>query len=260
MTTLFIIIQLFFDYLIMGPKLRSDDDTLEKLMESKLEGFKSSLINELTQNIKIIIADEIKKTLGEYQQKIEQCTSTITMLQNQIISLKEVNQKMRKDNEAQFKKVESLAEENQQYGRRLCLRVKNLEKKVNETPDSILDSLRLLFEEEEIDIPDNCLDRAHRVSRNNDTVIVRFTTFRHRTLLYKKRKEIKERKNISIHLDLTKDRLNMLLAANDYVKNLPNVSFAYADINCRLKVRMSNDKEFFFISMEDLINQVEGVI
>ena len=113
----------------MGLKLRSDDDTLEKLMESKLEGFKSSLINELTQNIKIIIADEIKKTLGEYQQKIEQCTSTITMLQNQIISLKEVNQKMRKDNEAQFKKVESLAEENQQYGRRLCLRVKNLEKK-----------------------------------------------------------------------------------------------------------------------------------
>ena len=88
-----------------------------------------------------------------------------------------------------------------------------------------------------------CIDRAHRVSRTDDTVIVRFTTFRHRTMFYRKRKELKN--GVKVHLDLTKARLDLLIKASKYVKNLSNVDFVYADINCRLKIHFSKTMSHF---------------
>ena len=61
----------------------------------------------------------------------------------------------------------------------------------------MLDQVRKLFEESEFTIPDAMLDRAHRVSKNNHDVIVRFTAFRHRTLFYRKCKTLKGK---SVHL------------------------------------------------------------
>ena len=40
-------------------------------------------------------------------------------------------------------------------------------------------------------IPDAFIDRTHRASRTDDTVIVHFTTFRHCTMFYSERKELK---------------------------------------------------------------------
>ena len=44
--------------------------------------------------------------------------------------------------------------------------------------------MRKLFEEAEVIISDAVLGRDHRVSKNNYDVIIRFTFFCHRTLLY----------------------------------------------------------------------------
>ena len=86
--------------------------------------------------------------------------------------------------------------------------------------------------------------------------MVVFTTFRHRTMFYRKRKELKN--GVKVHLDLTKARLDLLIKASKYVKNLSNVDFVYADINCRLKIHFSNNNESLFDSMEDLISKTEG--
>ena len=53
-----------------------------------------------------------------------------------------------------------------------------------------------------MNIPDACVDPVHRVSRTDDTVIVRFTTFRHRTMFYRKRKELNN--GVKVHLEITK--------------------------------------------------------
>ena len=66
--------------------------------------------------------------------------------------------------------------------------MKNIKKSDNETSEVVLESIRKLFDEANVVIPDACIDRAHRVSKTNDTVIVRFTTFRHRTMFYRNRK------------------------------------------------------------------------
>ena len=77
-------------------------------------------------------------------------------------------------------------EENEQYGTRLFLRIKGIPRKEKERSDEVLDQVRKLFEEAEFTIPDVVLDRAHRASKNNLDVIVRFTTFRHGILFYRK--------------------------------------------------------------------------
>ena len=74
-------------------------------------------------------------------------------------------------------------------------------RKERERSNEVLKQVRRLFEEAEVTILDAVLDRAHRVSKSNDDVIVRFTTFCHRTLLYRKRKTLKDK---SVHLDFDK--------------------------------------------------------
>ena len=102
--------------------------------------------------------------------------------------------------------------------------------------------------------PDACIRRAHHLSKTNDTVIVRSTTFRHRTVFYRNRKVLKGR--VTVNLNLTKSRLDLLMKANKYVKDISNVEFPYSDINCRLKVRFKNSREKLFGSIQDLISKV----
>ena len=95
---------------------------------------------------------------------------------------------------------DSRCDESEQYSRRLCLRVKNIKKSENETSE-----VRKLSDEANMVIPDTCIDRAHCVSKTNNTVIVHFSTFRHRTMFYRNRRALKG--GVTIHLDLTKSRL-----------------------------------------------------
>ena len=129
----------------------------------------------------------------------------------------------------------------EQYGRRLYLRIKKIRKQKNESPDKVLEAVKCWFSEASINIPDACIDRAHRVSRTDDTVIV--PHFRHRTIFYRKRKELKN--GVKVHLESTKGRLDLLIKANKYAKSLSNVGFVYADINCRLEIHFSNNNESF---------------
>ena len=128
---------------------------------------------------------------------------------------------------------DSRCDESEHYSRRLCLRVKNIKKSENETSGVVLESIRKLFDKRNVVIPDACIDCAHCVSKTSDTVIVRFTTFKHRAMLYHNRKTLKG--GAKVHLDLTKSRMDLLMKANKYVKDISNVDFAFSDINCRLK-------------------------
>ena len=86
------------------------------------------------------------------------------------------------------------------------------------------------------------MDRAHRISKENNDVIVRFTTFRYRTLFYRNRKKLK---NQSIHLDLTKYRLPLLNEARKLIENNEYIAFCYAKINYHCKLRFKNKDDFF---------------
>ena len=158
------------------------------VMDKKFEEFKTYIISELTESVKHILQTEIHGILKGYQDQLEKVTSTVEMLQQHVSNLKRENSVLQEKMKLYRQEFDSRCYETEQYSRRLCLRVKNIKKSDNETSEVVLESIRKLFDEANVVIPDACIDRAHRVSKTNDTVIVCFTTFRHRTMFYRNRK------------------------------------------------------------------------
>ena len=126
-----------------------------------------------------------------------------------------------------------------------------------------------------INIPDDCIDRAHRIGKKQkkrvrdgnevddgvevQPIIVRFISFRDRTTVYKKRKEIKSKFNLGISVDLTKRRLNRLNNARKVIEEAENdyVKFVYSDINCKLRAFTKDGKHLQFTPIDDLKEIIE---
>ena len=87
------------------------------------------------------------------------------------------------------------------YSRSTCLAITNIRCEKDETTDNVLEKVKKLVNEVAVDIPDSNIDIAHQIERIKDkkqAVIVKFTTFRHHTLLFRARRK---RKNI-VKLDV----------------------------------------------------------
>ena len=150
-------------------------------------------------------------------------------------------------------------EELEQYDRRLCLWIDSVPTKTEESSDDVLDFVKFLFKEAKVDIPESVIERAQRIgsryldaSSNNycKSIIIRFTIFRHKNMLYRAKNKLK--RGLRIKLDLTKSRYDLLKRANDHVKEVPSNKFCFADINSRLKVKFNNEnqKDIFLSSFE----------
>ena len=88
-----------------------------------------------------------------------------------------------------------------------------------------------------MEIPDDVGDRAHRIGKVTNhrgkpsrQMIVKLTTWRHRTMIFRARKNSQKYK---VRLDLTARRRDIIQDANKLL-NSNMESFAFADINCRL--------------------------
>ena len=99
------------------------------------------------------------------------------------------------------------------------------------------------------------LHRAHRIGTtyfhkikkvNSKSILVRFNTFHQRTLLYRAKKDIKQKEGYKIRSDWTKFAANKLASNNHYA------NFCYVDGNCRLKISWNDNQEEFFDTFEDL--------
>ena len=83
-------------------------------------------------------------------------------------------------------------------------------------------------------------------------MIVKFKTFRDRTVVYRNRKDKKKVGDTKIRLDLTRKRLGVLREAKDFVKSRNDADFVFADINFSLLLKLKNGKLIFFNSVRNL--------
>ena len=212
---------------------------ITRRMEDKLEELKSYFNTKfseqeesLTQTFNNIIADLKKEITKEIQHKVskqcKQLDSENKMLKKQVVELRELNINNQSRNE-----------ELEQYGKCLCLGIDSVPTVKDESSDDVLEFTKSLFKEAKVVVPYTVLDHGHRTgpsytdritSKKCKSIIVRFTTFRHRTLFYRARKNLKS--GFKVKLDLTKSRFNLLKKANDHVKEIPAISFCYEDVNC----------------------------
>ena len=158
-------------------------------------------------------------------------------------------------------------EELEQYGRRLCVGINGVPAVDNETSDEVLDKMKSLIKGTNCYTPDVVIDRAHRIRKGyNDketnvlkSIIARFTTFRHRTMFYLSRVNLKN--NVKLKLDLTKNRCKIFIKA---IESYDNVNYVKIDINCRLKVVFKDGSDKFLtenmglkeIFVKEGVNQV----
>ena len=105
----------------------------------------------------------------------------------------------------------------------LCLCIDGILLKNTEKSEDVLDSVKDPFELAEVNIPYLVVDYAYRIGRiykdqasnkNCKGLIVTFTTFRHRTMLYRTRSKLK---GVEIRLDLTKSLYDLLSNANNSI-------------------------------------------
>lgn len=153
--------------------------------------------------------------------------------------------------------MENGIDEQEQYNRRLCLRIDGIappKQGQSETGDQCLKKVKSMFKELKVAIPDEVIDRAHRIGNpkvkngiNIHTMIVRFTTWRHRTTVYRARKASSKYK---IRLDLTKKRLNAMVKVSTDLET-KKLGFAFADVNCRLCAKVG-DEFVYFNANDDL--------
>ena len=232
------------------------EELLLDLLKSKFDELKNELLSDFKASLLQCVMNEVKPMLEEkekkitlLEEKVEELSVTVNSLQESMSFLKHT-----------YKDLENATDDNEQYGRRLCLRIEGLEPVETESAHQVLEKLKGVVSKLECNINLLGIDRAHRIgkiyqnkktNKEAQSVIVRFTTFRERTLLYKERKKIGG--DIFIRLDLTAKRFNLLKKARDRIgTDNPIVKYAFADINCRTKIKLHDGTEKLFSSMEEL--------
>ena len=141
----------------------------------------------------MIIGEEITQGISESLEKIiekkEELKFTVYMVQGHVPNYQtQVNEL--KDNQNEL----------EQCDRRLYIRVDGVQIAENRTSNDVLQNVKSIIENSSSKIADAAIDRSHRIGKayTNKTfgvkcksIIVWFTTFRHRTMFYRYRKNLK---------------------------------------------------------------------
>ena len=103
------------------------------------------------------------------------------------------------------------------------------------------------------------LDKCHRLGKANDgkqSTIIRFKSHSFLTSVYASRSKIENKKKLKVKLSLTKRRTKIINYAHTITEPVPEVKFAYADVNGNLKISLHEQREgkytFPFNSIDSL--------
>ena len=111
----------------------------------------------------------------------------------------------------------------------------------------------LLEEVSDLEIPE-AVSRGHRLvlvipTKVRKSVVVRFTTFRHRIEFYTAQRPIGHRAQVRLVLTKPQCDNDILNAESEYIKPIGysvKFCFCYADVNCQMKIKWADNSEDFF--------------
>ena len=157
--------------------------------------------------MKILEQGRLAKELGETISKLQ---TEVSSEEDRIVELERYVDIL----QSTAKLLKCNTESNEQYQRRLSLRIIGIPPSINdenENADKCLKKVKEVLPEINVEIPDSFIDRAHRIGKpfKNKvgmichSMIVNFSTWRHRTKVYKACKSVE---NYTISADLTKHR------------------------------------------------------
>ena len=135
--------------------------------------------------------------------------------------------------------------------------------KYQESADSVLADIKQELNRSGINVSDQAIDRAHRTGPKRDMqdgtklqqVIIRFTSWSWDTEVYRARKNC----SLGFRIDLTKIRLKLSTDARKMIENKEGVDFVFADVNCRLTIKLSNGSVRFVSTPEELHGMINDI-
>ena len=198
-------------------------------------------------------------------EKVQQLIDLIAAKDEKIAKLEDRVAELERSNNLFERKLDDL----ESYGRRQNIRIVGIPAPAEgkkETAEEVTAAVKI--ELDKLKVPhfqfNRDVVRAHRVGKkfkdkNNRVVhpvIVRFTSWRSRTDVYKKRKKDG---NIRIYPDLTKRRVKLRKDAETLVENNENISYVFADVNNNIGVKLKTGKLAFFNSTAELAKVINDV-
>ena len=123
-------------------------------MNNKYDELEEILRNDTFEKFKEILKEEISKINDKLEGKIHQLCQDKGLLQEQIRELKKQN-----------RAITVSCEETEQYRRILCLRIDGVPFAGTEAFSYVLQKVKKICAESNLDIPDSTLDRAHQISK-----------------------------------------------------------------------------------------------
>ena len=218
----------------MGPKINYNTE-FEKL-NKLIADIKSDLEGKATTNQ----LDKLFQEIRAKNEKIELLESKVAVLENAVNLLKQK------------------CDDNEQYSRRMSLRITNIALEPNENASKCVEmAVNTLNKIEGVDLQKAEIDRAHRVGASRENIprqmIVKFKDWNTRANVYKNRRSLNDNKEF---VDLTKRRFSLKMAAINKVRDLDDVvDYVFSDINCRLCAKLNNG-EFKYFNSEDEFNVI----
>ena len=124
-----------------------------------------------------LIHSEFQNIIQKYKNQLEEVTSTLAMLQQYVINLKQENLNLQAKTRKDRQDLKKYCEENEQYDRRLFLTITNMKKQESESSGKVLEAVKCLLSEVSINTKMPSLIVYIALAELVYTVIVRFTTF-----------------------------------------------------------------------------------
>ena len=123
------------------------DDKIGKLASSESISDIKALVKEQSN---LIV--KLTETVNSQKERIDKMEEPLVECENSLEVSKTVSSRL-------VKKCADL----EQYRRKLCLRILDVDGDDSETLDDVFDKCTELFNKLELDIPEACIDRAHRI-------------------------------------------------------------------------------------------------
>eukprot|EP00111_Clytia_hemisphaerica_P010608 TCONS_00031009-protein len=193
------------------------DAKLLKLSKSLASKEDVSEIKEMFIKMAKRIDDQDRK-IASLEIESQDHEERILKLENKVFVLEDSVNKLLDKNAVLSSSVDFLTKQSdskEQYSRRYCLRINGIETKENESAKDCLNTVVNVCKNKlNLEISHSDIDRAHRVGKEKKTIIVKIFFFAKRTDVYKSRKTTNDFK---VYLDLTKNRLNLLDKAREFI-------------------------------------------
>ena len=111
------------------------------LLIKNVEEFKLNFIEQMKSNLREVFKDKIRQNIKEELQEIEKLSSTVSLLQKQVNTLRETDRESNVTLQEKYNNLEHLIECNKQYNRRTCLRITKIPCEKEETLEKVLEKV-----------------------------------------------------------------------------------------------------------------------